>query len=1153
MSAGFGGGGLERGREAGRGGRLVVYQHTVLPGGGDTAWGWHRSNSRQTQLAPRSAGNGSHCVVVGDFNGDGRLDLVTGDFKSTPSPSSCRWCRRRWRLPSGHRRPDWLFTVDGTSYTTAQTFNWTSFTTHTVSFTSPQAGGAGKQYAFSAWADGSTSNPRTITVAASATTYTADFVTQYQITTAVSPAGCGTVTAPPSGTYLTAGTATWLAVATAGCIFNAWSVSPTANGTLTNATSDTTATVALTGPATVTANFSPAASGQQYNAVTDFNIAANPNGQWSYLVNGSPLTVAESACQGLVGIECWSNGGTQPNFSFISDNITSSPIQEGRTVVLPPGELNMDPENNSITVRWTAPNAGNWSISGFFSGLDTVSQPHPAKVILNFSTTLLSTAINFSGEVSNFSFTLALKAGDVLDFEVDAGYFNDTNLGTGFNAIISNIPGPDLTISKTHTGNFTQGQIGTVYTIGVSNVGTRASSGTVTAADTLPAGLTATAMSGNGWDCSGNSFPVVGNGSATVSCTRSDALGAGSAYPAITLTVNVAANAPSMVTNTATVAGGGDVNTANNSATDPTIVALQVVGGSLNLATGLDCSNNLIATGETNDCHWTVAPPAGATAPAQTVYPGNGDWPTPWLADGPNSTWIAVNASSQGQPAAPYSFNLTFDLSGYDLATVSLSGRWTIDDQGTLSLNGNQIASLPPGNPWASLHSFAVAAGSPFLNPGLNTLTLTITNSDKEGDGARLEGTLTGVLVAPYLTISKTHTGNFTPGQSGATYTIGVSNVGELPSSGTVTAADTLPTGLTATAMSGSGWDCSNNSFPVVGNGSATVNCTRSDALDAGATYPAITLTVNVAGNAPASVTNTAEVEWSGSSNTANDPTTIEQPPTADSVSPTPASGADQTFTLNYSTHNGKSLTDLFRVYGEFNTSDNHVNGCEVEYYAPDNTLYLKNDGGTAWQGPLTAGTSGTLQNSQCMVNGSETTAAGSGQTLTLTLSVSATPTFVGTQNIYMVAIDSEGSSSGWQNRGTWTPAADTSPTADSVTPTPASGPTQTFTAKYSTHNGKPSADLSRVYVEFNTSNNHVNGCEVEYYAPLNHLYLKNDAGTAWQGPLVAGAGTLANSQCTVNGAGSLASGFEPDADLEVVGQRHRYLRRRPEHLHVGS
>jgi hypothetical protein len=85
----------------------------------------------------------------------------------------------------------------------------------------------------------------------------------------------------------------------------------------------------------------------------------------------------------------------------------------------------------------------------------------------------------------------------------------------------------------------------------------------VTVADTLPAGLTATAIAGTGWTCSI---------SPTLGCTRSDTLAAGASYPVISLTVNVASNAPASVTNTATVSGGGEVNTSNNTANDITVI-----------------------------------------------------------------------------------------------------------------------------------------------------------------------------------------------------------------------------------------------------------------------------------------------------------------------------------------------------------------------------------------------------------------------------------------------------------------------------------------------------------------------------------------------------------------------------------------------------
>jgi hypothetical protein len=122
--------------------------------------------------------------------------------------------------------------------------------------------------------------------------------------------------------------------------------------------------------------------------------------------------------------------------------------------------------------------------------------------------------------------------------------------------------GPDLTVAKTHSGTFAQGQAGATYTLTVTNTGTGPTSGTVTAADTVPTGLSATAISGTGWTCT----------LATVSCTRSDALAASASYPAITLTVTVASNAPGSVTNSATVSGGGDNTPANNSVNDVTTI-----------------------------------------------------------------------------------------------------------------------------------------------------------------------------------------------------------------------------------------------------------------------------------------------------------------------------------------------------------------------------------------------------------------------------------------------------------------------------------------------------------------------------------------------------------------------------------------------------
>ena len=123
---------------------------------------------------------------------------------------------------------------------------------------------------------------------------------------------------------------------------------------------------------------------------------------------------------------------------------------------------------------------------------------------------------------------------------------------------------PDCTITKTHVGNFVHGTAGNTYTITVSNASPSLPTvGLVTVVDTVPTGETATALSGTGWTC------VL----LTFTCTRADALAPLSSYPPITLTVTVAAAPPSNTLNQiATVSGGGEVQTNNDVATDPTTI-----------------------------------------------------------------------------------------------------------------------------------------------------------------------------------------------------------------------------------------------------------------------------------------------------------------------------------------------------------------------------------------------------------------------------------------------------------------------------------------------------------------------------------------------------------------------------------------------------
>ncbi len=138
------------------------------------------------------------------------------------------------------------FSVDGTTYNSAQVLTWSSGASHTIATTSPQSAGAGTQYAWSGWSDGGAISH---TVApASGFTYTASFTTQFQLTSNVSPAGGGSIVASPSsaGGYYDSGTPVQLtATPASGCTFVNWTGGLTANPQ----------TVTMSAPQTVTANF----------------------------------------------------------------------------------------------------------------------------------------------------------------------------------------------------------------------------------------------------------------------------------------------------------------------------------------------------------------------------------------------------------------------------------------------------------------------------------------------------------------------------------------------------------------------------------------------------------------------------------------------------------------------------------------------------------------------------------------------------------------------------------------------------------------------------------------------------------------------------------------------------------------------------------
>jgi len=285
---------------------------------------------------------------------------------------------------------------------------------------------------------------------------------------------------------------------------------------------------------------------------------------------------------------------------------------------------------------------------------------------------------------------------------------------------------PDLTITKSHSGNFTQGATGS-YSLTASNSGTGPTSGTMTVTDTLPTGLTATALTGPvGWTCT----------LATVSCSsNSGTVLAASATAAFTLTVSVAQNAVSG-TNNATVSGGGETNTANDSASDPTTITAAGVpdltitkSHSGNFTQGATGSYSLTAsnsgTGPTSGTmKITDTLPTGLTATALTG-------PAGWTC-----TLATVSCSSNSgtvlAASATAAFTLTVSVaqnavSGTNNATVSGGGETnTANDSASDPTTITAAAGQPVSD---DFHSASLNSIWTFVNPlGDGSYQMTGTN-----------------------------------------------------------------------------------------------------------------------------------------------------------------------------------------------------------------------------------------------------------------------------------------------------------------------------------------------------------------------------------------------------------------------------------------
>lgn len=267
--------------------------------------------------------------------------------------------------------------------------------------TIPATQGADVRWVFQRWADGPTTNPRSISVGALAADYSLEFATQYRLTRSIS--GQGTVSGA-DGFYAEGAAIQLTATPAEGYTFTGWS------GNIVSTTNPLTLT--MNSPATITANFSAApttvAIGSNIAAQIVVSGSGCPVGNYTLPVNliwtnGSECDIATASPQGGPDTRWifngWTDGGHTNPRSLIAApgttyNIAFTP--EHRLVRSIAGQGSISGNNDGFyaegsTLQLTAIPAAGYQFTGW-SGSEsgdvnplTITMDEPKAITANFT------------------------------------------------------------------------------------------------------------------------------------------------------------------------------------------------------------------------------------------------------------------------------------------------------------------------------------------------------------------------------------------------------------------------------------------------------------------------------------------------------------------------------------------------------------------------------------------------------------------------------------------------------------------------------------------------------------------------------------------------------------------------------------------------
>ncbi len=266
----------------------------------------------------------------------------------------------------------------------------------------------------------------------------------------------------------------------------------------------------------------------------------------------------------------------------------------------------------------------------------------------------------------------------------------------------------------------------------------------------------------------------------------------------------------------------------------------------------------------------------------------------------------------------------------------------------------------------------------------------------------------------------------------------------------------------------------------------------------------------------------------------------VNHPPSVTGLSPLVSAGPSQSYTFQFSDPDGWQDLNILNVL--INSSLDGRQACYVAYNVQSKTLQLVDDAGDAggpFAGSMVFNGAGKVSNTHCVILGTGSSAAGSGNTLTLTLNMFFTTEFGGNRVVYLAARDSAQNNTGWQTMGVHGVPPLSSSFPNPVGMSPASGSATNAILTFTFQDVSTAGNLQTAWALINTGIDGRAACYVAYFRPGNQLYLIPDNGDGSQASsmILTGTNSLSNGQCTISaqGSSSTMNGAQLSVNLNVT------------------